>query len=123
MNKYVSYEQAGVSIDANDEMVERICKPFPKAYLENDEEARSFADSLLERFREARSRVRRSIYDHNPLPDCEFDENGYVSAILREFPPHRWGWRELHPPSLWAGFLLSSLFWLSIGIAVGILSR
>ena len=37
--------------------------------------------------------------------------------------PHRWGLRELHPPSFGVGFLLSSLFWLTIGIALQIISR
>ena len=51
------------------------------------------------------------------------DKQAAILAHVLRRSRHRWGWRELHPPSLWAGFLLSTLFWTSIGIAVGILSR
>ena len=36
--------------------------------------------------------------------------------------PNQWGIHNLHPLSFGAGFLLSSLFWLIIGIAIGVLS-
>jgi len=39
------------------------------------------------------------------------------------YKPRQWGIHNLHPLSFGAGFLLSSLFWLIIGIAIGVLSK
>ena len=38
------------------------------------------------------------------------------------FKPHRWGLREFHPLSFGVGFLLSTLFWLTIGIVLRVIS-
>ena len=43
-------------------------------------------------------------------------------ALERACRPHPWGLCKFHPLSFGAGFLLSSLFWLIIGIAIGVLS-
>jgi len=44
-------------------------------------------------------------------------------SVERVCDPNQWGLCKFHPLSFGAGFLLSSLFWLIIGIAIGVLSR
>ena len=92
--------------------MDAVVKPIPKAYLENNEEAQDFADALLDRFREPQDA---------DIADIAGMSHEQLVKYMNK--PHRWGWRKLHPLSFWGGFLLSSAFWLSIGIALQIISR
>ena len=91
-----------------DGFVEIICKPTPEGYLKTDEEAQDFVDGLIEQYREAQKK-------HGPLVQD--------ISVERVYEPNQWGLCKFHPLSFGAGFLLSSLFWLIIGIAIGVLSR
>jgi hypothetical protein len=77
-------------------------------YFESIEDAYDHAYSLLERFSDPLPRL--------PISTLEMD-------ATYNFKTHRWGLRDFHLLSFGAGFLLSSLFWLTIGIAFQIISR
>ena len=100
-----AYEMAGAAAKLTelsfDEMVERICKPHKCKWTIV---AAEYGHAIVE------------CTEHWCMAELPLDE---ANAILNQ--QHRWGLHNFHPPSFGVGFLLSTLFWLTIGIALQLL--